>query len=75
MHLERAAGQLHVRLTCFKCKEGQACGEKSYPCEYDDRVEADHRANSFTFEVATVVVHCKKRAGLGEYTQLKWSGP
>lgn len=67
MHPERAAEQLHVRLTWFKCKKGQACGETSYPCEYDDRVEADHRIKFFTFEVATVVVHCGKRVGLGEY--------
>jgi hypothetical protein len=68
MHLERAAEQLHVRLTFFKCKEGQTCGETSCQYEYDDRVVTVHRANSFTSEVAMVVVHCKKRVGLGEYS-------
>ena len=61
------SGAIACPIDIFKCKEGQTCGETSCQYEEDDRVKAVHRAKSFIFEVATAVVRCKKRVGLGEY--------
>lgn len=55
------SGAIACPIDIFKCKEGQTCGETSCRYEYDDRVVTVHRANSFTSEVAMVVVHCGKR--------------
>lgn len=62
------SGAIACPIDIFKCKEGQTCGETSCQYEEDDRVKAVHRAKSFIFEVATAVVRCKKRVGLGEYS-------